>query len=72
MSFKPEVRTSITDPKFYGNTLAFATYEEAQANVLDLQQRWFLVVETRVVESDQPVNYVWANGMLAPVRKAKE
>jgi hypothetical protein len=56
MSFKPEVRTG-SDPKFYGNNLAFATREEAERSAKDLMSRWMLVVEWRVVESDQPVNY---------------
>ena len=56
-SWKPEVRTGRTDPKFYGNNLAFATREEAAWSANDLMYRWMLVVECRVVESDQPVNY---------------
>lgn len=56
MSFKPEVRTG-SDPKFYANNLAFATREEAERSAKDLMSRWLLVVEWRVVESDQPVNY---------------
>lgn len=56
MSWKPEVRTG-NDPKFYANNLAFATREEAERSAKDLMARWFLVVEWRVVESDQPVNY---------------
>lgn len=56
MSFKPEVRTG-TDPKFYDNSLAFATREEAERSARDLMNRWMLVVECRAVESDQPVNY---------------
>lgn len=55
-SFKPEVRTG-NDPKFYANNLAFATREEAEQSARDLMARWLLVVEWRVVESDQPVNY---------------
>ena len=56
MSFKPEV---IADPsgKWCCNALRFATHEEAGANVRDLMMRWFAVRETRVVESDEPVNY---------------
>jgi hypothetical protein len=56
MSFKPEVRTG-NDPKFYGNNLAFATKEEAEYSARDLMNRWLLVNEWRVVESDQAVNY---------------
>jgi hypothetical protein len=56
VSWKPEVRTG-TDPKFYANSLAFATKKEAEFSAKDLMSRWLLVVEWRVVESDQPVNY---------------
>lgn len=55
-SWKPEVQTC-RDPKFYGNNLAFASREEAERSAKDLMSRWMLVVEWRVVESDQPVNY---------------
>lgn len=56
MSFKPVVRTG-TDPKFYGNALAFATKEEAEYSARDLMNRWMLVVECKAEESDEPVNY---------------
>jgi hypothetical protein len=66
MSFKPEV---IADPsgKWAGNALRFATREEAEANVQDLMMRWFAVQETRVVESDDPVNYRYVNGRLESI-----
>ena len=66
MSFKPEVIAD-SSGKFCGNGLAFATREEAEANVRDLASRWFLVRETRVVESDEPVNYRWVDGRLLAV-----
>ena len=44
--------------KFCGNGMRFATKEEAEVNVADLSMRWILVVETRVVESEDAVNYV--------------
>lgn len=56
MSFKPEVKC-FGETKFSGNALAFATREEAEIWVSDLSMRWMLVDETRVVESDEPVNY---------------
>jgi hypothetical protein len=56
MSFKPEVIAD-TSNKWCGNALRFSTREEAAANVHDLMMRWFAVRETRVVESDDPVNY---------------
>lgn len=67
MSWAPQVRTSVHDPQFYGNALRFATREEAEANVHDLMMRWTLVIETRVVESDDPVTHRWVNGKLESV-----
>lgn len=67
MSFKPQVRTG-SDPKFYGNALAFATEAEALANAKDLYHRWTLCVEYRAVESDEPVNYTFVDGVLEPVK----
>jgi hypothetical protein len=63
MSFKPEVIAD-TSGKWCGNALRFATREEAEANVRDLMMRWFAVRETRVVESDDPVNYRYVDGRL--------
>lgn len=56
MSWKPEVQTDASG-KWYGNALRFASKEEAEANVAGLMSRWMLVRATRVVESDDPVNY---------------
>jgi hypothetical protein len=58
MSWKPEVIAD-SSGQWVGNGLAFATKKEAEANVRDLSWRWTLVRDTRVVESDQPVNYRW-------------
>ena len=55
-SWKPVVRTG-SDPKFYGNAVAFATKEEAEYSARELANRWMLVVEHKAEESDQPVNY---------------
>lgn len=64
-SFKPEVKTD-DSTTWYSNALRFATREEATANVLDLAWRWTAVRDTRVSESDDPVNYKWENGALVP------
>lgn len=56
MSFKPGVVTDASG-KLYTNGLAFATREEAQASANELMARWLLVLDTGVVESDEPVNY---------------
>jgi hypothetical protein len=66
VSYAPQVRTG-NDPKFYGNSLRFATKEEAEANVADLANRWMLVVDTQVVESNDPVAHRWVNGELQSV-----
>ena len=66
MSFKPEVIAD-SSVKFCGNDLRFATREEAEANVRDLAARWYLVTQTRVVESDDPVNYRYVDGNLIEV-----
>ncbi len=59
--------------KYDGNALRFATYEEAEANAIDLGMRWMLVTNTRVDESEDPVNYRWSqsNGLIA-VEKTDE
>ena len=67
MSWKPQVRTGSCDPKFYGNALAFATKEEAQASADELSMRWMLVVETGTIESDEKVNYKFENGQNIPL-----
>lgn len=68
-SFAPQVIAD-SSGKFVGNALRFATREEAQANADNLAQRWFLVTATRVVESEDPVNYQWldAGNVLVPVK----
>jgi hypothetical protein len=63
MSFKPEVIAD-SSGKWCGNGLRFATREEAEANVRALMNRWMLVVDTRVVESDDPVNSRFIDGKL--------
>jgi hypothetical protein len=63
MSFKPEVIAD-TSRKWCGNALRFATREEAEANVRDLTMRWFAVRDTRIVESDDAVNYRYVDGRL--------
>lgn len=55
-SWKPEVIAD-NSGKWTGNALRFATKEEAQRYVYDLALRWIAVRDTRVVPSDEPVNY---------------
>ncbi len=63
MSFKPEV-VADSSGKFYGNALAFATYDEALANARDLANRWMLVTDYRATESSEPVSHTYVNGVL--------
>lgn len=68
MSFKPQVTTG-SDPTFYGNALAFATREEAEANAKDLFYRWMLCTDSRAIESDEPVTHTYVDGVLGYVAK---
>lgn len=70
MSWKPEVQTDSTG-SWYGNSLRFATKEEAQENVTQLMYRWLAVRDTRVVECDDPVNYKMEQHGLVRVEKEK-
>jgi hypothetical protein len=66
-SWKPEVIAD-SSGQWVGNGLRFATKQEALDNVADLASRWFMVRETRVVESDEPVNYSYHNRKLVAVQ----
>jgi hypothetical protein len=55
MSF--EVLVQAPGPEWIGNTLRFATREEAHAYGVDLASRWFMVTAFRIVKSTDPVNY---------------
>jgi hypothetical protein len=65
-SYAPEV---IADERgnWTGNNLRFATAKEAEAYVSDLAFRWIAVRGTRVVESNDPVNYKWDGTQLVEV-----
>lgn len=68
MSWKPEFVCD-SSGKFYGNALRFAAKEEAEYNVQNLMMRWMAVTDTRVVESEDPVNYRYVNHELVAVEK---
>lgn len=55
MSFKADVIAD-NSGKWVSNALRFATEKEAQVYVDDLMMRWTAVRDTRVTESDDPVN----------------
>lgn len=63
MSFKPMVKV-IGEAGFHGNAVRFVTKEEGAAYAEDLMMRWTRVEEWRVDESDDPVNYTFADGIL--------
>ncbi len=63
MSLKPSVSTD-GGQTFNQNALAFATEAEALAFATDLFNRWLSCTDYRAVESDEPVNYTFKNGVL--------
>jgi hypothetical protein len=67
MSWRPEVIADTS--KWTPNGLRFATKEEAEANIANHSSRWFAVRETRVVESEDPVNYAWRGGRLVAIEE---
>jgi hypothetical protein len=62
MSWKPEVIAD-SSKQWAGNSLRFFTEQEAEFNVKNLEGRWMSVTDTRVVESPDPVNYMWVGGI---------
>lgn len=62
MNYRPMVQV---DQQWTGNELVFATRQEAEDNVRALAWRWTLVTDTRVDETEAPVNYRWKNGLIA-------
>lgn len=63
MSYAPEFVADASGT-WAGNALRFATMLEAEQYAFDLSMRWTLVRDTRVVESDDPVNYAIVDGVL--------
>lgn len=70
VSWKPEVIAD-NSGKWVGNALRFATREEAEANVRALEMRWYAVRETRVVESEDAVNYKWTDNGLEAIEAGR-
>jgi len=52
-SFKIEV---LVDGKWSTNALRFATQKEAEASVNELMSRWYVPMDGRAAESEDPVN----------------
>ena len=58
-SWAPEVQVD-SSGKWYGNALRFATQEEAEQNVAALADRWYSVINTRAVQSLDPVAHTYS------------
>jgi hypothetical protein len=67
-SWKAEVIAD-SSGKWSGNQMRFETKAETEAYARNLMARWTLVLEWRVVESDDPPSYRWVDGSLLPYSK---
>jgi len=67
-SYKAEVLVD-GETKWVSNGVAFATKEEAESYARDLDWRWTAKKQMRVVESDEPVNYVWTERGAKPLEE---
>ena len=70
MSYKAEVIAD-NSGEWASNGLRFATKEEAAEYLSDLAWRWTSVRETRVAESDEPVNTRRENGRNFAIENGK-
>jgi hypothetical protein len=69
MSWKVEVIMDDSG-EWEGDSLVFATEQEALAYGRDLEFRWSAVRDKRIVESDDPVNHRWTPRGLVATRAA--
>lgn len=60
MSYAPEFKCQ---GEWCGNAMRFATEKEADTWGRDLMMRWFIPTDSRVVPSDDPVNYEVRSGL---------
>lgn len=60
MSYKVEVKVP-GESSWHSNAIRLGSQMEATFYGTDLLMRWTAVQDFRVVESDDPVNYVWTN-----------
>jgi hypothetical protein len=68
-SWRPEVIADATG-EWIPNGLRFATEKEAYESARVLSWRWIAVRNFRAAESDDPVNYTYADGKLEPLDAA--
>lgn len=66
MSYRPMV---LVGREWAGNGLRFATHAEAEESARDLSLRWTLVLDYRVDESSDPVNWAIVDGRAVPVKE---
>lgn len=71
MSYKIEVHIK-SEGSWTGNAIRYETEEEAQTAGRDLLSRWWVPDTFRVVESEEPVNYVIWEGRTFNIEKARE
>jgi hypothetical protein len=71
MSFAAEVIADASG-KWFSNAVRFATEAEAQAWAHDRMMRWTAVRDTRVVETEDPVNYRWLDNRLVALSAEEE
>jgi len=70
MSFKVEVIAD-SSGKWTGNAIRLPDSKQAIEYGNDLFSRWTAVSEMRVVESEDPVNYLWLDGRLVSVERVE-
>jgi len=56
MSWKAEV---LVNGKWSTNSVRFETKAEAEESGKELLSRWFVPIDSRATESEEPVNYVF-------------
>jgi hypothetical protein len=62
MSFKPAIKTR-QDKDWVKNGMAFETLYEAMTSARNLEALWTAVIDIAVIESNEPVNYKWIDGV---------
>lgn len=63
-SWKTEV---LVDNEWSTNALRFATKEEAEKAGIELLSRWWVPIDSRAAESNDPVNYRFDETINRPV-----
>lgn len=64
VSYKTEV---LVDGSWSTNALRFATKEEAEKAGIELLSRWWVPIDSRAAESNDPVNYRFDETINRPV-----